>query len=94
MARGLSPFTRLTLLISELKGNELADLTDVKRCDLAHHATQLRQEFANTPQKGIADRINEQAQALLTWIRAGESHKAEEGRQALLISCGALKDVL
>lgn len=94
MARGLSPFTRLTLLISELKGNELEDLTDVKKCDLAHHATQLQQEFANTPQKGLADRISEQAQALLARLKAGETQQADAGRQALLTSCGALKDVL
>lgn len=94
MARSLSPFTRLTLLISELKGNRLENLTDVTKCDLAHHAAQLEQEFADTPQKGVVEQIGEQSRSLLSWIRAGESVKAEEGRQALISSCRTLKDQL
>lgn len=94
MARPLSPFTRLTLLISELKGRKLEELTDVTKCDLKHHATQLEQEFAATPQRGIVEQIGEQARALLSWIREGESAKAEEGRQALISSCRTLKDLL
>ena len=53
MSRDLSPFTRLTLLISELKGNKLEDLADIKNCDLSHHATKLQQEFDNTPHKEL-----------------------------------------
>lgn len=94
MGRALSPFTRLTLLISELKGNKIENLTDVTKCDLAHHAAQLQQEFANTPQKGAVEQISEQARSLLSWIKEGESVKAEEGRLALISSCKTLKDLL
>ena len=94
MARDLSPFTRLTLLISELKGNKLEDLANVKKCDLAHHAMKLQQEFNNTPQKGLADQIEESSTSLLTFIGSGDSVKAEERRQALITSCRSLKDEL
>lgn len=94
MARDLSPFTRLTLLISELNGNTLEDLTNVKKCDLAHHASKLQQEFDNTPEKGLADQIGERSTFLLTVIGSGDSVKAEEWRQALISSCRRLKDKL
>jgi hypothetical protein len=94
MARSLSPFTRLTLLISELKGNNLEDLANVKKCDLAHHTSKLDEEFDDVQQKETAGRIGEQGRLLLSWIRAGEMAKAEEGRQVLLSSCKRLKDLL
>jgi hypothetical protein len=94
MTRDLSPFTRLTLLISELKGNKIEDLADVKRCDLAHHTAKLGEEFNDAQQKETAGQIDEQGRLLLTWIRDGEMSKAEEGRQALLSSCKRLKDLL
>jgi hypothetical protein len=94
MTRDLSPFTRLTLLISELRGRKLEDLTDVKKCDLAHHAAKLRDEFSGTPHQGAADEVEQQAGALLSRIRGGEASQAEEGRRALLLSCRRLKDLL
>lgn len=94
MARDLSPFTRLTLLISELRGRKLEDLTDVKKCDLAHHAAKLRGEFSGTPQQGAADEVEQLAGVLLSRIRGGEPSHAEEGRQELLSSCKRLKDLL
>lgn len=94
MARDLSPFTRLTLLISELKGSPLEELTDVKKCDLAHHAGKLKGEFAGTPHQGEADRVEQEATALLSSIRGGETGRAEEGRQELISSCKRLKDLL
>lgn len=94
MSRDLSPFTRLTLLISELKGSKLEELTDVKKCDLAHHAGKLKGEFSGTPHQGTADEVEEQATALISYIKGGESGRAEEGRQTLLSSCKRLKDQL
>ncbi|HEX8144647.1 MAG TPA: hypothetical protein VF553_18915 [Pyrinomonadaceae bacterium] len=94
MARDLSPFTRLTLLISELKGNKVEDLADVKKCDLAHHTAKLHEEFDELKQRETAGEIEEQSRLMLSWIRAGELGKAEEGRQALISSCKRLKDLL
>ena len=94
MARSLSPFTRLTLLISELKGNKLEDLADVRKCDLAHHTARLDEEFDDLTQKEAAGQIGEQGRALLSLIQEGELAKAEAGRQDLLSSCKRLKDLL
>jgi hypothetical protein len=94
MARDLSPFTRLTLLISELKGSRLEELTDVRKCDLAHHAGKLRGEFSGTPHQGAAERVEQEAAALLSDIRGGRPERAEEGRQELISSCKRLKDLL
>jgi hypothetical protein len=94
MARDLSPFTRLTLLISEVRGRKLEELTDVKRCDLAHHAAKLRAEFAGTPQQRAADEVERLAGVLLSRIRGGEPSEAEEGRRELLSSCKSLKDMI
>ena len=94
MGGSLSPFTRLTLLVSELKGNKLEDLADKKKCDLAHHTAKLHEEFGNSQHNEIAGQIGEQGRLLLSWIREGESVKAEEGRAVLLSSCKKLKDLL
>jgi hypothetical protein len=94
MARSLSPFTRLTLLISELKGNKIEDLADVKKCDLAHHTAKLHEELDEPKHKETAGRIGEQGGLLLSLIREGELVKAEEGRQVLLSTCKSLKDLL
>ncbi|HEX8175644.1 MAG TPA: hypothetical protein VF543_11050 [Pyrinomonadaceae bacterium] len=94
MARSLSPFTRLTLLISELKGNKIEDLADVRRCDLAHHTAKLHEEFDDMAQKESAGQIEEQSKSLLSRIQEGELAKAEEERQILLTSCKRLKDLL
>lgn len=93
MTRDLSPFTRLTLLITELKGTKIEDLADVKKCDLAHHTAKLDAEFEGQ-QKDAASLIGEQGRLLLSWIQEGELVKAEAGRQALLSSCKSLKDSL
>ena len=94
MARSLSPFKRLTLLISELKGNKIEDLADVKKCDLAHHTAKLHEEFDDVNQREAAGQIGEQGRLLLSWIQEGDLVKAEEGRQVLLSSCKKLKNLL
>lgn len=94
MPRDLSPFTRLTVLISELKGSKLEDLTDARKCDLAHHAAKLKGEFSGTPHQEVADQVEQEAGALLSYVKGGETGRAEEGRQALIASCKRLKDVL
>ena len=94
MARDLSPFTRLTLLISDLRGSKIEELADVKKCDLAHHAGKLKVEFSGTPHQAAAEQVGQEAAALLSDIKAGETARAEAGRQALLSSCKKLKDLL
>jgi hypothetical protein len=94
MTRSLSPFTRLTLLISEIKENKIEDLTDVKRCDLEHHTAKLSEEFDDLNQKETAGLIEEQGKLMLSLIREGELVKAEERRQSLLSTCKGLKDLL
>ena len=94
MTRDLSPFTRLTLLVSELKGRKLEELTDVKKCDLAHHASKLRAELSGTAHEGAAGEVERLAGVLLSRIRGGEPSSAEEGRRELISSCRSLKDLL
>jgi hypothetical protein len=94
LPRDLSPFTRLTLLVSELRGRKLEELTDVTKCDLAHHAAKLKGEFSGTPHQGAAEQVEQEAAALLSYVRGGETARAEEGRQALISSCKRLKDLL
>lgn len=94
MARSLSPFTRLTLLMSELKSNSLEGLLDVTKCDLAHHTAQLRADFEDPNQKELAETIGVQGGSLLDLIRAGELPQAEDERKALLGACRKLKDLL
>ena len=94
MPRDLSPFTRLTVLISELRGSKLEELADVRKCDLAHHASKLKGEFSGTPHQEAADQVEQESRALLTYVKGGETGRAEEGRQALLSSCKRLKDLL
>jgi hypothetical protein len=94
MARSLSPFTRLTLLISELKNIKIEDLTDVKKCDLAHHTARLHEEIADPDRKENAFEIGEQGKFVLSLIGEGALVKAENERQTLLTSCKKLKDLL
>ena len=94
MPRDLSPFTRLTILIAELRGSKLEELSDVRKCDLAHHAGKLKGEFSGTPHQGAAEQVEREATALLSYVKGGEAGRAEEGRQTLLSSCKRLKDLL
>ncbi|HEY9283616.1 MAG TPA: hypothetical protein VIP46_09185 [Pyrinomonadaceae bacterium] len=95
MTRDLSAFTRLTLLISDLRGNSLSDLSDTKKCDLAHHAAKLETEFAGTPHDQIARRVGHQSRELLSRISGGAAAaEAEEARAELLASCKSLKDLI
>jgi hypothetical protein len=92
MARTFSPFTRLTLLVAELNGNKLEDLTDIKKCDLLYHTSKVQEGIEDPAQKQSAIEIGEQGKALFSSIKAGEMAKAEENRQALITSCKKLKD--
>jgi len=94
MARSLSPFTRLTLLMSELKSNKIEDLRDVTKCDLAHHAAQLQTDFEDPNQIELAGTIGAESDLLLSMIRAGDLAGAEEQRKTLLATCRKLKDLL
>ena len=94
MARSLSPFTRITLLISELNSNKIEDLTDVKKCDLLHHTAKLHEEIEDSSQKASAVEIGEQGKVLFSSIKSGELGKAETQRQTLISACKDLKNLL
>jgi hypothetical protein len=94
MARSLSPFTRMTLLMSELKSNKIQDLADVKKCDLLHHTAKLHEEIEDSAQKASAVEIAEQGKQLFSSIKSGDLGKAETDRETLLASCKKLKDLL
>lgn len=94
MARSLSAFSRLTILISELKDRRIEDLADVTKCDLAHHTASLRTEFETMEHGAVASRIDDEGRTVLLLIRLGETGKAEAARGVLLQSCRQLKDRL
>lgn len=94
MARSLSPFTRITLLISELNGTKIEDLTDVKKCDLLHHTAKLHEEIEDSAQKASAVEIGEQGKSLFSSIKSGELGQAETQRETLISACKKLKALL
>lgn len=94
MSRSFSPFTRLTLLVSELNGNKLENLTDVTKCDLVYHTSKLHEGIDDPEQKASALEIGEQGKALFSSIKAGEMQKAESERQELIAACKRLKDLV
>lgn len=94
MARTLSPFTRLTLLVSELNTNKLENLLDVTKCDLVHHTQHLADEICDAGQKESAAEIANQGKRLFSLIQTGDLAQAETERQALITSCKKLKDLL
>ena len=94
MARSFSPFTRLTLLVSELNGNKLEDLTDVTKCDLVYHTSKLHEGIEDSEQKASALEIGEQGKILFSSIKAGQMAKAEDERRTLIANCKRLKDLV
>lgn len=94
MARSLSPFTRLTLLVSELNNNKLENLLDVTKCDLLHHTAKLFEEIDDTTHKASAIKIGEQGQLLFDLIKAGDLTHAETERQSLITACKKLKNLV
>lgn len=94
MARTLSPFTRLTLLVSELNNNKLENLLDKTKCDLVHHTEHLAEEIADTSQKESALQIAAQGKLLFSLIQSGDLAQAESERQTLITSCKKLKNLL
>ena len=93
MARSLSPFTRLTLLVSELNNNKLENLLDPTKCDLLHNTSKLFEEIENPAQRESALQIGEQGKILFALIKDGNLAQAETERQALVTSCKKLKDL-
>lgn len=94
MSRTFSPFTRLTLLVSELKGNQLENLTDVTKCDLLYHTSKVHEGITDEAQKASAMEIGEQGKALFSSIKAGDMEKAETERETLIAACKKLKDLV
>jgi hypothetical protein len=94
MARTLTPFTRLTLMITEMNSNRIEDLADPTRCDLIHHFAALNDEFAESEHKNQAALIGEQGAVLVDSIRSGDFAKAEADRETLIASCKKLKDLV
>lgn len=94
MARTLSPFTRLTLLVSELNNNKLENLLDKTKCDLVHHTEHLAEEIADATHKESATQIATQGKLLFSLIQQGDLAQAETERQTLITSCKKLKDLV
>ncbi len=94
MARSLSPFTRITLLINDLNAHKVEDLADVTKCDLLHHTAKLHEEIENSAHKQSAVTIGEQGKTLLSSIQSGNLAKAEGERNTLLASCKQLKRLI
>ncbi|MBX7169863.1 MAG: hypothetical protein K1X72_02825 [Pyrinomonadaceae bacterium] len=94
MARSLSPFTRLTLLVSELSNNKLENLLDSTKCDLVHHTAKLSEEIEDSQQKESAVMIGIQGQLLFDLIKEGKLSEAEIERQSLISACKKFKDLL
>ena len=94
MARSLSPFTRLTLLVSELNSNKIENLIDVKKCDLLHHTAKLFEEIENAEYKEAAVQIGEQGKLVYSLIQEGKLVEAESERQTLIADCKKLKDLV
>ena len=94
MSRSFSPFTRLTLLVSELKSRQLEELTDVTKCDLLYHTSKMHEGIEDAEQRASALEIGEQGKSLYESIKAGETAKAETARETLLESCKKLKDLV
>ncbi len=94
MAKGLSPFTRIALLVTELNSNRIEDLTDTARCDLARHTARMIEDVDDPAHKELAREIETGATALLSEIRAGQLSEAENQRSQLVSACKRLKDLL
>lgn len=94
MSRSFSPFTRLTLLVAELNGKQLKELTDVTKCDLLYHTSKVHEGIEDPAQRESALAIGEQGKDLFSSIKAGEMAKAEEQRQTLITACKKLKDLV
>lgn len=94
MSRSFSPFTRLTLLVSELKSRQLEDLTDVTKCDLLYHTGKLHEGIEDAAHRESALAIGEQGKTLYDRIKAGDTAQAEQARETLIESCKKLKDLV
>ncbi len=94
MARSLSPFTRITLLLGELNKHQIQDLIDITKCDLIHHTSKLAEEIEDAAQKQSAIEISEQGQSLFSTIKSGDLPAAEAERKMLVLACKKLKALL
>jgi hypothetical protein len=94
MAQALSPFTRVTLLITELNSNRIEDLSDTSRCDIAHHTAKLIEDVENPSHKDQAREIESGGRALVAEIVAGQFVEAENQRSQMVTSCKRLKNLL
>jgi hypothetical protein len=94
MGRNFSPFTRLTLLVAELKGKQLIDLTDPTKCDLLYHTSKVNEGIDDVSQLAIASEITTQGQTLFDSVKSGDMAKAETDRETLIASCKKLKDLV
>ena len=94
MARTLTPFTRLTLMITEMNSNGIEVLADPTRCDLVHHFAALNEEFAATAHAEQVALIGSQGAALVASVESGDFAKAESERDMLIVSCKKLKDLV
>jgi hypothetical protein len=94
MGRSFTPFTRITLLLSEVKDRKINELADTTKCDLLYHTEKLSEEVEDSAQKELIGKISEQSKNLLAELKSNNLEKAEEVRQIIVSDCKKLKDLL
>lgn len=93
MGRSFTPFTRLTLLVSELKSLPLTELTNTTKCDLLYHTGKLHEGIA-ADHAAAANEIGELGKTLFASVTAGDMTKAATDRDALLEASKKLRDLV
>lgn len=94
MGRNLTPFSRVTILLTSLRSTKLEDLLDVTKCDLLYHTSKLAEEIEDVSHKEAAHQISQQGQTLFETLTTGNLSQAKIEQEALITSCKNLKNLL
>lgn len=94
MGSSLTPFSRITILLTELNGTKLEDLLDVTKCDLVYHTSKLSEEIEDASHKELASQLTQQAKTLIETIASGDLALAKTKHQSVISACKNLKRLL
>ena len=94
MGRSLTPFSRITILLTSLNSTKLEDLLDVTKCDLLYHTSKLPEEIEDSAHKESAMKISQQGQTLFDSLTAGNLPQAKIEHQELITAVKNLKRLL
>jgi hypothetical protein len=94
MGRSFTPFTRITLLLSEIRDRKIEELSDATKCDLLYHTGKLTEELVDPEQKQLSIDMTAQSEKLLAEIDSKDLVNAELSRQTLVQTTKKLKDLL